>query len=787
MRLHYGIVPGIVAVAALLLGSLPAAAAEAHPLTLAARAWGLAKYFHPQVTACAVDWDQALLDTLPALEAAGDDPAARSQALIALLDAAGQGGEADASAATPQWIRDAAVTEPLRRRLAWIAAQQPQRQCYVSTPLFADFSADAGHATAQPDRAHRALAAFRFWNAIEYFFPYRDDIGRDWAGVLDETLRPVLDAGDFGAYVRAMRVLTAAIQDGHASFAHPPVEGLASAGLAPFHARLLQGRRLVVQVGDQAGPVRPGDEILTVDGEPVSLREQRWDPMGSGSNPAARQALNLRRALSGPESSGEYTLRRPDGTQYTVTLPRSWGFAFSSAGGIEGTWETRALPGGCRMGIVDMGRLQVADVPAMLDSLADTDAIVFDVRNYPNGTLWDIVDRLYPEPRDAALFQRPDALTPGQFHPLSTPIGGQTPQPYRGRALVLFDERSISHSEYTVMGLQALDGTLTFGSQTAGADGNITSVDLPGGLRAWFTGLGVYYPDGTPTQRVGIVPDVHVVPTLEGLADGRDEVLEAALDCRWTSEAPPPRLPPSGHYYDRTRSGEGLDIHRDQHLIATLSYGYDETGKPRWLLSGSPASNPDWGRQFLAYTDGGSHWTPADDFELDFHRGPYEVACASADQGSVHLRGAWRAPGAAAQGRCVQPLQLSAGIVSEVNGLWSGGPGDSGWGVSVRHVNGLLSVFLYGYDNAGAPRWLLGQVLWDGDGPVTLPLQRPQGFCRACPRVPITWTPAGELRLDFEEAAQGRSLVDIEAHFDEGAAWTRQQTPLRRLVASDGE
>jgi hypothetical protein len=44
-----------------------------------------------------------------------------------------------------------------------------------------------------------------------------------------------------------------------------------------------------------------------------------------------------------------------------------------------------------------------------------------------------------------------------------------------------------------------------------------------------FTGIGVFYPDKRPTQRIGIVPDVTVSPTIAGIRAGRDEVLEAAV------------------------------------------------------------------------------------------------------------------------------------------------------------------------------------------------------------------------------------------------------------------
>jgi C-terminal processing protease CtpA/Prc len=64
---------------------------------------------------------------------------------------------------------------------------------------------------------------------------------------------------------------------------------------------------------------------------------------------------------------------------------------------------------------------------------------------------------------------------------------------------------------------------------TAGADGNVSRIPLPGQLNTIISGLGVFYPDRRPTQRVGIVPDLEAKPTVEGIAAGRDEVLEAAI------------------------------------------------------------------------------------------------------------------------------------------------------------------------------------------------------------------------------------------------------------------
>lgn len=48
-------------------------------------------------------------------------------------------------------------------------------------------------------------------------------------------------------------------------------------------------------------------------------------------------------------------------------------------------------------------------------------------------------------------------------------------------------------------------------------------------MTATFTGLAVQHPDGRQLQRVGLLLDVPVSPTINGLQEGRDEVLEAPI------------------------------------------------------------------------------------------------------------------------------------------------------------------------------------------------------------------------------------------------------------------
>lgn len=68
------------------------------------------------------------------------------------------------------------------------------------------------------------------------------------------------------------------------------------------------------------------------------------------------------------------------------------------------------------------------------------------------------------------------------------------------------------------------------GEASTGADGNVAFLPLPGELQLQFTSFGIYEMDGAQTQCTGIQPDVAVHYTAEGIREGRDEIMEAALN-----------------------------------------------------------------------------------------------------------------------------------------------------------------------------------------------------------------------------------------------------------------
>ena len=177
-----------------------------------------------------------------------------------------------------------------------------------------------------------------------------------------------------------------------------------------------------------------------------------------------------------------------------------------------------------------MGALKVKDVPNMTERLNLTKAIVFDMRNYPNETYEEISKFLNANKKNFAIYTKPDLTYPGRFKWSEPhPTGSENKDNYKGKVIILLNEQSISQSEWTAMCFQTAGNTTIIGSQTAGEDGNVTNIDYMKAFHSQFSGIGVYYPDKRETQRIGIIPDIEIKPTILGIQQGKDEVLDRAI------------------------------------------------------------------------------------------------------------------------------------------------------------------------------------------------------------------------------------------------------------------
>lgn len=392
-----------------------------------------------------------------------------------------------------------------------------------------------------PALGYRLLAGAKMWATVHYFYAYRDLMPDSWDAALRPALAELAAAPTTTAYVLAVAHFYHHLQDGHGFINGPSIREYLGTGGTPVEIRFIEGQPTISKLyGDslQAKGLRVGDVLTAVNGEPIADRVARLAAIRSASNEWTR--LHYVAA---------WLLRAPVGTPLTVTLREADNRAKTVVLGTVpiNTINTlhptdapfRVLPG--NIGYANLDILESEDTDKMFAALQDTRAIIFDMRGYPHGTAWSVAPRLTEKNRPgAANFFRYTPTTPsisGQDGILTEktfftqPIPPNTGKPvYKGKTVMLIDERTQSQAEHTGLFFEAANGTEFIGSPTAGANGDVTYFIIPGGLSLAFSGHDVRHADGRQLQQVGLQPKIVVRPTLKGIQKGQDEVLDRALN-----------------------------------------------------------------------------------------------------------------------------------------------------------------------------------------------------------------------------------------------------------------
>ena len=116
---------------------------------------------------------------------------------------------------------------------------------------------------------------------------------------------------------------------------------------------------------------------------------------------------------------------------------------------------------------------------------------------------------------------------PGVFSYKSVFLGKRNKNIYKGKILILIDENTQSHGETTAYLLKLIPGAITIGRPTAGSDGQISDLVLPGNYKTYFTGEGILMPD---IQMVGLIPDIVVERRIQDFYSDEDVILKKAYE-----------------------------------------------------------------------------------------------------------------------------------------------------------------------------------------------------------------------------------------------------------------
>jgi hypothetical protein len=527
---------------------------QVHSLSVLGKVWGFLKYYHPHVADGRYDWDSVLIQKVQLFVSFNSQQEINTGLSKWLTDLGGIDRCGKCKNDLPDslhswvdtaWMGQSGFDAPLADKFRYILAHRQQDARYYATHDKA-WQVKTDHeksywtpAFAYPPAAWRLLTLFRYWNIVNYYAPYKGMTTQPWPNVLDEFVPAFYGVADTLNYQLLVLKLISRLDDSHTTLTLLPalINYFGAYRIVPFQCSIVNGKAIVSHLWnktlcDSIG-VKIGTVFISIDQETVNNKFARVSQYIGASNDRVRLRQFADYYLFAGHDSLCKAVVETAGGQQTVTFPR-----YNNGAPVFDHPDPANVPlPPCKIldgniGYVNMGVLGIRQVDSVMGLLKTTRAIIFDVRSYPRNT-WPAVTKWLTD-KEFILnrIYYPDFDYPGLFLPTySRSDGGPRKNVYTGKVVILVDVNTQSHAEYSVMALQAAaPRAVTIGNTTAGADGNITDwIMLPGGMRTRFSGLDIRYPDGGNTQRKGVRIDIPFQPTERGLIEGRDELLEKAI------------------------------------------------------------------------------------------------------------------------------------------------------------------------------------------------------------------------------------------------------------------
>jgi C-terminal processing protease CtpA/Prc len=379
------------------------------------------------------------------------------------------------------------------------------------------------------DRATRLAAVALCWNVFQHFYPYFEIFKIDWQSELLGGLEAAATDWDEHMFCNTLARMVAALRDGHGFV---QLLDLKELGELPLTWEWVQDQLVITETLPEAAKLglQIGDGIRGIDGKEADAVIEAAETLISSATAQWKRCRALSQLRHGPRDAlVMLRVGRPGIPERVIELrytpesrprPRRWPaevfselkpgiFYFDTCSGTSEQFE------------------------AALSKLETAKGVVFDIRGYPN-ICTKFLRHLTDTPLLSAIWKVPFVHQPDQRVPAYVELGRWTLEPLQprlfGKIAFLTDASAVSYAESILGIVEAYRLGDIVGSPTAGTNGDINSCVLPGGYRVSWTGMRVVKHDGSEHHGVGIRPTIPISYTMKGIAEGRDEFLERALE-----------------------------------------------------------------------------------------------------------------------------------------------------------------------------------------------------------------------------------------------------------------
>ncbi len=384
-------------------------------------------------------------------------------------------------------------------------------------------SAGAGSPN-EPQNSPRPLEILdALWKALQDNYPMMEYAGAFEDSWYEEAKSKIEGMTDLDQALPVMDALVKRLNDYHTRLLWRGKPRL----LTPSMSLGLVEERIAVLDRDSGTPVDPGDIVLTIDSSDAKAQFDLLYPEAFGATRYARNQDACRTLVARPEGSVVHLrLSNPMKGEYEVDLSCNMAPHFLRHP-VLSTHLVEKDIGYIR--ILRWADFSPAEFDSQLQQFRNTNCIILDVRDNGGGSdnlAAQVIGRFinHKVVCSISFHRQPGTDQYRKTVEFAEPRGEWQ---YSGKTAVLTNEGCVSATEHFVSGMKEA-GAILVGTPTSGACGWIRPIQLPGDVQLYCSRTFPFH-GKVPSPLHGIEPDELVLPTLEALRTGRDEVLDKAI------------------------------------------------------------------------------------------------------------------------------------------------------------------------------------------------------------------------------------------------------------------
>ncbi len=389
-----------------------------------------------------------------------------------------------------------------------------------------------------PKKEIRMLSLARYWNIINYFYVYKNYMDIKWDDVLLENISEFKNADTDMVYHKNVQKLSSYLNDCHSMVRSSVLDKKVFGRFVPnFRLKMINDTFVVskfrVPEYSHYG-LQVGDIILALDSVAIKNKYDSLKSFFRGANRLTEQRVINPYLLTSTQDKLLITyLRNRKIYSQAVSLSDYSYFVKAEIEDVK-KHKQKVIRKAYSDDIIYINLDYIFDdnFEKNFSNINQYKNLILDLRCYPREKVFfSLTNYLLSQKQDFFLTSYSDVSKPGviRLHQ-GYKIGNNKASAYKGNVFVLVNEHTQSMAEFLVMALQTASNVTVIGSQTAGSDGNVTKFSFPGKIRSIFTGIGVYYPDTTQTQRKGVKLTYEVNQTIRGIQNQKDEILDFTIN-----------------------------------------------------------------------------------------------------------------------------------------------------------------------------------------------------------------------------------------------------------------